>query len=65
MNGTPPDVDVEIAEKQKPQPVGPMFATAIIVLIFLVGGVYFLIKQEERLRALKAQQQEAQLPANS
>ncbi|MCX6819971.1 MAG: hypothetical protein NT019_01645 [Candidatus Adlerbacteria bacterium] len=64
MEETPP-VDVEIVEKQKPQPMGPMFAAVIVVLIFIVGGIYFLIKQEQRLRELKLQQQEVQLPANS
>jgi preprotein translocase subunit YajC len=42
-----------------------MSATIIIVLILLVAGVYFLVKQEQHVRALKAEEQQAQLPANS
>jgi len=45
--------------------LGPITATIIIVLIFLIGGVYFLLKQEQRSSELKLQNEQAQLPANS
>ncbi len=52
-------------EMQKSGSLGPIFATIIIVLVVLIGGVYFLIKQEQRSNAQKFQNEQAQLPANS
>lgn len=52
-------------EMQKTGSLGPIFATIVIVLLFLVGGVYFIIKQEQRASMLKMQNEQAQLPANS
>lgn len=45
--------------------LGPIIATTIIVALFLVGGVYFILKQEQRNHELKLQNQQAELPANS
>ncbi len=45
--------------------LGPIVATIIIVAVFVVGGIYFLIKQEERADAIRLQNEQAQLPANS
>jgi preprotein translocase subunit YajC len=52
-------------EMQKSGSLGPIFATIIIVLVVLAGGVYFLIKQQQRSNELKFQNEQAQLPANS
>lgn len=45
--------------------LGPIVATIIIVVLFIAGGVYFLIKQEERAESIRLQNEQAQLPANS
>ncbi len=53
----------EGAEVQEKKPsVGPVGAVVVIVLIFIVGGVYFLVKQEARIRM---QHQQTQQPGNS
>ncbi len=36
----------------KPEPVGPMVAIVIIVLVFALGGLYFFIKQQMEQQAL-------------
>ncbi|MBY0473374.1 hypothetical protein K2Q00_03825 [Patescibacteria group bacterium] len=48
-----------------PSALGPIVATIIIVVLFIAGGVYFLIKQEQRAKAIELQNEQAQLPANS
>lgn len=45
--------------------LGPLSATIIIVLVFLIGGVYFFLKQEQHNRELRMQNEQAQLPVNS
>ena len=52
-------------ESTPPSSLGPIAATIIIVLVFLAGGIYFVIKQEQRANALKLQNEHVQLPANS
>lgn len=52
--------DAEMVEKKSSQ-VGPVVAMVVIVLIFIIGGVYFLVTQEQRIR-LQKQQQELPTP---
>lgn len=52
-------------ETKSPGGAGPISATIIIVLILLVAGVYFLVQQERHVRAMKAEEEAAQLPVNS
>ncbi len=52
-------------EVKKEGSLGPMSATIIIILIVLIGGVYFLVQQERHIRAMKLQEEAAQLPTNS
>lgn len=51
-----------VEQKKKPQAVGPFVATIIIVLMVAIGGVYFFIQQEHRIKELR---QAAEEPANS
>ena len=39
---------------QKPSPVGPMVAVALIVCIFAAGGAYFFIHEKARMEAAAA-----------
>jgi hypothetical protein len=59
------DETTPLTDAQKPGSLGPIMATIIIVALFVVGGVYFLIKQGEHNKALKLQNEQMQLPANS
>ena len=35
---------------QKPEPVGPPVAIVLVVLVFLIGGVYFFLSQQDKWR---------------
>jgi hypothetical protein len=63
MDETTPQA--EINEVQKSGSLGPIMATIIIVLVCLVGGIYFIIKQQQHAKALQLQNEQLQLPANS
>ncbi len=52
-------------ETKSQSSLGPLSAAIVIVLIFLVGGVYFVLKQQERNQQLKIQNEQIQLPDNS
>ena len=62
MDDASPDIETK---SPKEGSIGPLSATIVIVFILLVAGVYFLIQQERHIRALKLEEQQAQLPANS
>lgn len=47
---------------KKPE-IGPIAAMIIIVAIFVIGGIYFFLTQEQRLHQQRLEQQE--LPQNS
>lgn len=51
-----------VVQKNKPQAVGPFVAVIIIVLVVAIGGVYFFIQQEHRIKELR---QAAEEPTNS
>lgn len=35
---------------QKPEPVGPPVAIVLIVLVLLIGGIYFFLSQQDKWR---------------
>jgi len=42
MDMSPPDTP------KKEEPVGPMVGIVIIVLVFVVGGIYFLLMEQKK-----------------
>lgn len=42
--------DVTPKETQKPEPIGPFAAIVIVVLILAIGGIYFFISNQNKLR---------------
>ncbi len=43
------------SEQPRPQPVGPLVATIIIVLVLALGGVYMLVRQMDKIHAQQTQ----------
>lgn len=44
---------------KKPEPMGPLAAIFVIVLVFIVGGIYFLVMQQEQRQTPPASQDQA------
>jgi hypothetical protein len=44
--------------QKRQKPIGPVAAVVIIVLIFILGGLYFFLKQEQKLHEEQLMNQE-------
>lgn len=60
------DAPTPHTEEKKPAEtgIGPMVGTIIIVILFAIGGIYFLLQQKERLQQTPVETP-VETPANS